>query len=198
MIDDKFFIWTGTKERLISKLDELNRKHETNKFEYKTSKTSIFFLDTDMYIKNKKLDTKIYRKQTNRQSFLHIDWEHPKSFKDSIPYIQAIRIKRICTTSQDLECPKPSSPSKEPKQQFLKQSYNSELLEKHIKTVQKLDRNELIKGNKKGTPMSTHIPLAITYNRFLPNTSKIIREKWKIISVNESLKQFFKTNPLHP
>ena len=73
MIDDKFFIWTGTKERLISKLDELNRKHETNKFEYKTSKTSIFFLDTDMYIKNKKLDTKIHRKQTNRQSFLHID-----------------------------------------------------------------------------------------------------------------------------
>ena len=107
MIDDIFFIWTGSKEELISKLDELNRKHDTNKFESKTSKTSIYFLDTDMYIKNKKLYTKIYRKQTDRQSFLHIDSEHPKSFKDSIPYIQAIRIKRICTTSQDLECPKP-------------------------------------------------------------------------------------------
>ena len=121
MIDDKFFIWTGTKERLISKLDELNRKHETNKFEYKTSKTSISFLDTDMYIKNKKLDTKIYRKQTNRQSFLHIDSEHPKSFKDSIPYIQAIRIKRICTTSQDLSQAKSPSNTRvsqalEPKQ----------------------------------------------------------------------------------
>ena len=146
-----------------------------------------------MYIKNKKLYTKIYRKQTDRQSFLHIESEHPKSFKDSIPYIQAIRIKRICTTSQDFEYH-----SKELKQRFLEQRYNSELLDKHIKTVQKLDSNELIKGNKKGTPMSTHIPLAITYNRFLPNTSKIIREKWKIISVNESLKQFFKTNQLHP
>ena len=120
MIDDIFFIWTGSKEELTSKLDELNRKHDTNKFESKTSKTSIYFLDTDMYIKNKKLYTKIYRKQTDRQSFLHIDSEHPKSFKDSIPYIQAIRIKRICTTSQDFEyhC-------KELKQQFLEHRFNS-------------------------------------------------------------------------
>ena len=86
-----------------------------------------------MYIKNKKLYTKIYRKQTDRQSFLHIDSEHPKSLKVDISYIQAIRIKRICTTSQDFEyhC-------KELKQRFLEQRYDSGLLGKHIKTVQKL------------------------------------------------------------
>ena len=145
-----------------------------------------------MYIKNNKLYTKIYRKQTNQYSFLHIDSEHPKSLKVSISYIQGIRIKRICTTSQDFEyhC-------KELKQRFLEHRYNSELMNKHIKTVQKLDRNELIKGSKRGTPISTHIHLAVTYNRFLPNTSKIIRKKWNVISVNESLKQFFKTNQLH-
>ena len=88
-----------------------------------------------MYIKNKKLYTKIYRKQTDRQSFLHIDSEHPKSLKVSISYIQGIRIKRICTTSQDFEyhC-------KELKQRFLEQRYDSGLLDKHIKTVQKLVR----------------------------------------------------------
>ena len=134
-----------------------------------------------MYIKNNKLYTKIYRKQTDRQSFLHIDSEQPKSLKVSISYIQAIRTKRICTISQDFQyhC-------KELKQRFLEQRYNSELLDNHIKTVQTLDRNELIKGNKKDTHTSTHIPLAIAYNRFLPNTSKIIRIKWNIISVNES------------
>ena len=71
-----------------------------------------------MYIKNNKLYTKIYRKQTNRQSFLHIDSEHPKSLKVSFPYIQAIRNKRICTTSQDFDyhC-------KELKQRFLEQRF---------------------------------------------------------------------------
>ena len=126
-----------------------------------------------MYIKNNKLYTKIYRKQTNRQSFLHIDSEHPKSLKVSFSYIQAIRNKRICTTSQDFDyhC-------KELKQRFLEQRfllpfissflssfwtvlrwfskssesyprYDSELLDNRIKTDQKLDRNELTKGNKK-------------------------------------------------
>ena len=69
-----------------------------------------------MYIKNNKRYTKIYRKQTDRQSSLHIDSEHPKSLKVSISYIQAIRIKRICATSQDFHyhC-------KELKQRFLEQ-----------------------------------------------------------------------------
>ena len=36
-------------------LNELNTKHESITFEYKMSKTSITFLDTEVYIKNNKL-----------------------------------------------------------------------------------------------------------------------------------------------
>ena len=86
-----------------------------------------------MHIKNNKLYTKIYRKQTDQQSFLHIDSEHLKSLTDSIPYSQALRIKQICTTSKDFE-----HHFKELKQQFPEQGYNSELLDKHIKTSEKL------------------------------------------------------------
>ena len=82
------------------------------------SKTTISFLDTDMYIKNKKLYTKIYRKQTDRQTFLHIDSEHPKLLKVSFSYIQAIKNKRICTTSQDFDYH-----WKELKQRFLEQRF---------------------------------------------------------------------------
>ena len=64
-IDDIFFIWTGRKEQLIRNLGELSTKHNSIKFEYKISKTSISFLDTEVYIKNNKLYTKIYRKQTD-------------------------------------------------------------------------------------------------------------------------------------
>ena len=61
-IDDMFFIWTGSKEKLIRNLDELNTKQDSIKFECKISKTSISFLDAEVYIKNKKLYSKIYRK----------------------------------------------------------------------------------------------------------------------------------------
>ena len=62
LLDDIFFIWTESKEQLIRNLGELNGKHDPIKFEYKISKTSISFLDTEVYIKNNKLFTKIYRK----------------------------------------------------------------------------------------------------------------------------------------
>ena len=71
------------------------------KFEYKLSQTSITFFDTEVSIQNNSLTTKIYRKSTDRQNFIHIDLDHPKSLKDSISYNQALRIKRICTTPND-------------------------------------------------------------------------------------------------
>ena len=42
-IGNIFFIWEGSKEQLIRNLDELNKKHDSIKFEFKISKTSIFF-----------------------------------------------------------------------------------------------------------------------------------------------------------
>ena len=73
------------------------------KFEYQIWKTSISFLDTDEYIKNNKLCTKLYRKATDCQTFLNINSEHLKSLKASIPYSQALRIKRICSKATYFE-----------------------------------------------------------------------------------------------
>ena len=100
-IDDIFFIWAGTKEQLTNCLNNLNKKHISIKFEYKISQSSITFLDTEVSTQNNKLVTKIYRKNTDRQNFFHIDSNHPKSLKDSIPYSQVLRTKRICTTPNE-------------------------------------------------------------------------------------------------
>ena len=54
IIDDIVFISTRSKEQFIRSLDELNTKHDSIKFEFKISKTSISFLDTEVYIKNNK------------------------------------------------------------------------------------------------------------------------------------------------
>ena len=62
-IDNIFFKWTDNNKDLMKFLNELNTKHESIKFEYQISKTSITFLDTEVYIKNNKLYTKIYRKK---------------------------------------------------------------------------------------------------------------------------------------
>ena len=49
-------------------LNEHNTKCKSIKFEYQISKTSITFLDIEVYIKNNKLYAKIYRKKKNSLS----------------------------------------------------------------------------------------------------------------------------------
>ena len=75
----------------------MNSAQNTNPLlEYQISKTSITFLDTEVYIKNNKLYTKICRrKETDRQTYLNVNSERPKPLKSSNPYIQALIIKRI-------------------------------------------------------------------------------------------------------
>ena len=95
-IDDIIFIWT-TQKHLLKYLKELNAKYKSIKFDYQYSQSSISFLDTEIYINNNKLYTKICRQKTDRQNCLHINSEHQKAFKESIPYSQALRVKRICS-----------------------------------------------------------------------------------------------------
>ena len=57
------FTWTGNMKDLMKFLNEPNTKHESIKFEYQISKTSIAFLDIEVYIKNNKLYIKKYRKK---------------------------------------------------------------------------------------------------------------------------------------
>ena len=134
-IDAIFFIWTGSKTDLDKFLNELNAKHPSIKFEYEISKERISFLDTEIYIKNNKLHTKIFRKKTDCQTFLNINSEHPKSLKNSIPYSQALQVKRNCSTKKDFD-----HHSRELKERFLKQGYDQGLLDEQLEKVDKLVR----------------------------------------------------------
>ena len=86
-MDDIFIIWKRTKEQVITFMNELNKKHKTIKFECEISSQKILFLDT-MVCKDKEnnLQTTLYRKPTDQQSYLHAKLEHPSALKNSIAY----------------------------------------------------------------------------------------------------------------
>ena len=170
-------------------MNNLNKKLNSIKLKYKVSQTSIKFFDTEVSIQNNK--NKIYRKNTDRQNFLHIDSDHRKSLKDSIPYIHVHRIKGICTTPNNF-----NHYGQELKQKFVRQGYQPQLINKHIKAVEKMDRKELLKERDNTTPEETEIPLVLTNTRSLPNISKVIRKQWKIVSLNKAFKEIFQNEPV--
>ena len=96
-IDDTFFIWTGSIKDLTKFLNELNTKHPTIKFKFDKYKRKVMFLDTETYIKDNKLYTKIYKKESATQTFLNITSEHLISIKNNIPkeFVQHIQYSQV-------------------------------------------------------------------------------------------------------
>ena len=56
------------------------------------------------------------------------------------------------------------------------------LLDKNISTVEKLDRNEMLKEKVRENPKQTCITQTLIYNRFFPDISKAIRKILELTS----------------
>ena len=144
-IVDIFMIWTGTKQELLIFSENSNTKHERIKFEHNISHSKISFLDALIY-KDKKitLQTTLYQKPTDQQSYLQANSDHPKSLKRSIPYSQVLRIKTICSTLTEYKkhcaIPKPN---------FIERGYEENILKDKIDKVENIDRKDLLSKKEK-------------------------------------------------
>ena len=93
-------------------------------------------------------------------------------------YSQILRVRRTCSTIENfkLYC-------SELKQKCIDKGYKPDLLDKHISAVGKLDRNEMLKEKVREKLKQTCILLTLTYNRFCPNISKVIRKHWHLLAI---------------
>ena len=92
-IDHIFMLWNGPRKPLEDFLNYLNEFHPSIKFGWKISKHKASFLDCDVINENNKLKTDVYQKPTDCHSYL--DYTLVSHFKTSIPYSQALRLRRI-------------------------------------------------------------------------------------------------------
>ena len=113
------------------------------------------------------IQTTIYRKQTDRQNYLHARSEHPKLLKDSMPYSQALRIKRICSSQQEF-----LSHTAKMINQFQKREHDRSLIEQQINKANLQERKQLLNEKKKET--AKNIPLSFKYNITLPKIKEIV------------------------
>ena len=140
-IDDIFLILTGTKQELLIFLEKLNSKHKTIRFEHNVSNSNISFLDTLIYNdKSNTLQTTLYRKPTDQQSYLHVHSDHPKSLKRSIHYSHALRIKTICSTLTEYK-----KHCAILKQNFIERGYEENILKDETDKVDNINRKELLR-----------------------------------------------------
>ena len=114
-IDDIFFIWEGDKDSPLNFFNTANSVHNSMKFEFYYSKTSINFLDTTIrFDKTNNLESTLFVKESDICTPLHSDSYHPDNCKRGIIYSQALRYRRIITNKKNSQ--------QQPHQQGLPQS----------------------------------------------------------------------------
>ena len=188
-IDDIFLIWTHGEKELLKFHSTFNSRNPHIKLTMNYSKISVDFLDTTVILKNKRLETTIYRKPTDTFSYLHPDSYHPSHIKKSIIYSQTIRYNRICSNPKSL-----SDEIGELKKAFRSLGYDENMINEQTDKALRIPRNDLLKYQHKENV--DRIPFVVTYNHNILQLKRILNGLQHIFTNDPELNEIFKHPPL--
>ena len=89
--------WQHGEDELKIFLDKLKIFHPTIKFTCEYSREKVNYFDVQIIVREGKLRTDLYVKQTDNHQYLRSSSCHPYHCTKLIPYSQALRINRICS-----------------------------------------------------------------------------------------------------
>ena len=77
---------------------------------------------------------------------------------------------------------------------FKEWSYPKNLVHEQVDKVKNMKTKQLLLTNKR--PIQSRIRVLITYNRYLPNISKMITKNWNILKISPTLQKVFDKRPM--
>ena len=118
----------GTEEELKNFFNEVYKTHSSIEFDQKYSKSKIEFLEVLVYKdERQRLQTTLFKKKADRQSYVRAKTDRSTSLKKSIPYSQILRVKRVCSKNSEFE-----RNCKVLQELFTKRGYESSSIETQI------------------------------------------------------------------
>ena len=134
-------------------ITSVNSFHPALKYTWEISETSLAFLDIKVSIRGNVLCTSVHYKPTDSHSYLLYSSSHPSHVKNSIPYSQFLRLRRLCSDDSDF-----SSKSEEMCQFFEKRGYPVSVVKAGHHRAQQFDRQSSLQTSKKIRMTEFHSP----------------------------------------
>ena len=188
-IDDVDMKWTQSDEELQNFLSRANNLHPSIKFTHEISNTTISFLDTSSPLSEGELSTDLYSKPTYTNQYLLPSSCHPPHVTKSIPYSQALRIRRICSTDKSLE-----KRLGQLKHHLKRRGYKQSIIKKSFIKAHNISRSSLLQYKEEKKCKRT--PCVFTYHLYLRNSFISIREHWISVEKNSKLSKIFPQPPM--
>ena len=140
------------------------------------SETFLAFLDIKVSISGNVLCTNVLvcTKNPDSHSYLLHSSSHPSHVKNSIPYSQFLRLRRLCSDDSDF-----SNKSKEMCQFFKKRGYPASVIQAANHRAQQIDRQSALQTSQK--EKNDRIPFTLTFHPHNNPVKAIILNNFKIL-----------------
>ena len=165
-IEDCIGANSSTREELTQFITAVNSFHPALKYTWEISDTSLAFLDIKISIEGNGLCTSVYYKPTDSHSYLLYSSSHPSHVKNSIPFSQFLRLRRLCSDDSDF-----SEKSEAMCQFFDKRGYP-------VSVVQAGRQSALQTAEKENTD---RIPFILTFHPHNHAVKSIILKNFKLL-----------------
>ena len=186
-IDDILILWTHSRDQLETFVQHLNGATSNFTFTHEISTDSVTFLDTQISLQNNHIVTDLYCKPTDSHNYLVYESAHPQRCKDSIPFSQFLRIRRICSNVTDFDRHVVNFCG-----YFLKRNYPTELLKEAAILARSKNRSELLQQKDKVNDDQDRVFLITTYHPHDRSLVDIFHTNWSILGRSLTTEFLFK------
>ena len=177
-IDVFFMVWNHGHDELHKFVHHLNNACESISFSIEISRETLNFLDVTVVKRQDRLETDLYVKPTDRNTYLPYNSAHPKHCMKGLPYGQFLRIRRICTRTTDFERHAAKKAA-----QLLKHKYPRDLLLDSMMRAWNQDRIHLLTSQSTETQQqqSDKIFLTTCYNQKYGGLRDQVESTWDLL-----------------
>ena len=159
----------------------VNSFHPALKYIWVVSECSFTFLDINVSISGNRLSTSVHYKPTDSHSYLLHSSSHPAHVKNSIPYSQFLRLRRLCSDDTDF-----SEKAEEMCQFFKARGYPDPVIHNSKQSV-----------HPQSAPLSSHnklegrITLTLTFHPHNISVKNIILKNFKLLQHDPTTAEIF-------
>ena len=165
---------SSSREDLNQFLTAVNSFHPALKYTWEISDTSLAFLDIRVSIEGNGLCTSVYYKPTDSHSYLLYSSLHPLHAKNSIPYSQFLRLRRLFSDDSDF-----SLKSEEMCNFFNKRGYPASVVQVGHHRAQQIDRQSALQRSQREN--NDRIPFTLTFHPHKHAVKSIILKNFKLL-----------------
>ena len=190
-IDDCVGTASCSRGELECFINYVNNFHPALQFTWEISETSVSFLDILVSIIGNRLTTSVFYKPTDSHSYLLYSSSHPNHTKQSIPFSQFLRLRRLCSEDEDFQ-----SKSLEMREFFVQCGYPTSLLDTAFSKASQIPRSETLGNSVTNVTDHNRTPLVLTFHPFNFKVRDVIRKNFHILKNDPETSSILSNNPL--